>query len=218
MISIHKKRFLRKPLIIQRDNWTQCTQRELILLFNILNSRWYSNDGRTLVREFLTEPTSTETFLVQTVRKYIGPDKELRSMTIGQWAYIERMMFNLSQEYTKENIGKLMASIYTDGKQFTPESAAKRAAELQNTPKDVVDATIFCWNAVRSWVYSIYPYVFPKQSAEADATVNPQAPDYIKIIRGFSSGNSDSDIEKIFHSRMHNILGALNDDLKNRKK
>lgn len=215
MISIQKKRFLRKPSIIEHDNWTQCNQHELILLFKILNSSWYSNEGRSLIREFLSEPTSAEIFLVQNVLKYVGPDKELRSMTIGQWAYIERMMFNLSQDYNKENVGKLMASIYTDGKQFTPESITRRAAELQNLPKAVIDATIFCWYAVRNWVYSIYPYVFLKQPAD---NATPQAPDYIKIIRGFANGNSDSDVEKIFHSRMHNILGALNDDLKNRKK
>jgi len=217
MISIQKKRFLRKPSIIEHDNWTQCNQHELILLFKILNSSWYSNEGRSLIREFLSEPTSAEIFLVQNVLKYVGPDKELRSMTIGQWAYIERMMFNLSQDYNKENVGKLMASIYTDGKQFTPESITRRAAELQNLPKAVIDATIFCWYAVRNWVYSIYPYVFPKQNNVADNLENQKAPDYLKIIRGLSAGNADSDIEKIFNSRMHNILGAINEDLKNKK-
>lgn len=218
MITIHKRRFLRKPLIITHDNWTQCSQEELIILFRILQSRWYSDDSRTLVREFLSEPDSSQTFTISKLGKFIGPDKQLRSMSIGQWSFIERKVFDLSQEYSKENIGKLLACIYTDGKQFVPESIDARAKMLQNTPKEVIDATIFCWTAIRNWVYSLYPYVFPKQSAEQNATLEPKPPEYIKIIRGFASGNSDEDIEKIFHSRVHNILNALNDELKNKKR
>lgn len=218
MITIQHKRFLRKPLVISRNSWDECTQQELLLLFKILESRWYKTESRMLVADFLEQPTASEFFPIIGLRGLSGPAAKFRTMCMGQWAFIERAMFDISQNPSADNYCRLMACIYTNrDKPFTPEMVATNAPRFKKLPMYYFSATVRCWDALRKWGYAMYPYVFPKPSSMG-LPATPQAPEYVRIMRRFANGNSDADVEKIFYSRAHNILAALDDELKPKPK
>jgi hypothetical protein len=227
LITIQQKRFLRKPLTIVHNSWDECSQTELIELFRILESPWYKEESRLLIGEFIGTPEISQAFPIKKIKKLFGPDYQLRTMTFGQWAFIERKMFDLSQNNCNETVQSLMACLFIEkfkrvnrfisvGKTFTPEMVKENQKLFKGLPKHYLNAIVRCWDAQRRWCYSLYPYVFPKTASTEK--VQSTAPEYVKIMRNFAGSPADSDVEKIFNSNVHSILSALNDELKPKKK
>ena len=227
MITIKRKRFFKKSLLVNYNAWNELIQEDLLELFKVLESKWYSEESRMMIGEFLNTPEESEVFPIKRIKKLFGPDYQLRSMTFGQWAFIERKMFDLSQKNCEENILSLMACLFIPkfhkvnrliviGKPFNPEMVKQNAAVFKKLPKSYYNAAIRCWDAQRRWCYSLYPYVFPKSKKQTQAQAT--APEYVKIMRNFAGSPADEDIEKIFNSNVHSILSALNDELKPKKR
>lgn len=216
MIVIKHKRFLRKSKTFSYNAWNECSQNDLIALFKILGSRWYNESDRLAINEFLCTPESSEVFPVKQIGKFYGPADQLRNMTFGQWSYIERKMFDLSQNSNSDNANSLMACLFTPKNSiFSSEMARHNKNSFKALPKHYFNAAVRCWDAQRRWCYSLYPWVFPVSSGES---VQKSAPEYVKIMRSFAGSPADSDIIKIFNSNVHSILSALNDELTPKKK
>lgn len=226
MITIKQKRFLRKSKTITHSAWNECSQSELLELFRILESRWFKEDVRLLIHDFINTPEASDVFPLKQIKKFYGPADQLRTMTFGQWAFIERKMFDLAQNNCDENVQSLMACLFIKNKKvnrflsirktFTPEMVKNNSRHFKRLPKHYYNAAVRCWDAQRKWCYSLYPYVFPKSSKPTELL--PTAPEYVKIMRSFANSPADVDIEKIFNSNVHSILSALNDELKPKKK
>lgn len=219
MLSISRKRFLRKPLVINRQSWDECTADELVMLFKILQSPWYSLSTRQETAKFLESPDKTFLFPIQKYNGLIGPREKLRGMTFGQWAYLERKMFDLNQERTAKNTRSFLACLYTPKKKaFITDSIAERELKFVKVTPEFVNASIRSWDGIRRWIYALYPYVFPQSTGNAVEGEKPKAPEYVKIMRDMAGSVADVEVEKIFNSNVHSILSALNDQLKPRRK
>ena len=217
MLSISRKRFLRKPLVINRTSWDDCTSDELVMLFKILQSPWYSLKTREEAAKFLELPEKTSCFPIEKYNGLVGPREKLRGMTFGQWAYLERKMFDLNQERTIKNTRSFLACLYTHKKKaFNTNSIVERELKFVKVTPEFVNASIRSWDGIRKWVYGLYPYVFP--TSGTPSIEKPKAPEYVKIMRNMAGSVADVEVEKIFNSNVHSILSALNDQLKPRRK
>ena len=216
MLTICRKGFLRRKKVINRSRWDECSQDELLELFRILGSPWYSYESRQQIAEFIDEPKTTSNFPLKNYKKFTGPSEKLRSMTFGQWAFLERKMFDLNQDRSPKNIRSFLACLYIQGKIFNSDLLPTLEPQFNNVSPEFINASIRSWDAIRKWCYSLYPFVFPVSNNQQVGKA--KAPEYVKIMRQMAGSVSDVEVEKIFNSNVHNILSALNDNLTPRKK
>lgn len=216
MLTISRKRFLRRALKVDRSRWDECSQDELLELFKILGSSWYSIESRKNISEFLDEPNTTPNFPIKNYKKFTGPSERLRGMSFGQWAFLELKMFNLNQERSPKNIRSFLACLYIPKNKFNSDLLPELEKQFNNVSPEFINASIRSWDAIRKWCYGLYPFVFPVSNSQS--TAKPKAPEYVKIMRKMAGSVSDVEVEKIFNSNAHHILSALNDELTPRKK
>ncbi len=217
MLTISRKRFLKRAFKVNRLSWDECSQDELLELFKILGSAWYDIESRKQISAFIDEPILSSKFPIKNYKKFSGPTEKLRGMSFGQWAFLELKMFDLNQERTPKNIRSFLACLYIKNNKFDSDLLHEFEKQFTNVSPEFINASIRCWDAIRKWCYSLYPFVFPVSNSQ-HASAKHKAPEYVKIMRKMAGSVSDVEVEKIFNSNAHHILSALNDELTPRKK
>lgn len=200
--SLKKRQF-------NREKFTDCSPAELIALFRYISSPIVDMDVKLAIADWVDASEPSGVFALSSLGRFVGPQENLKGMTIGQWAYIERACWDYNREPTRKNKAKVLASIFLRvGKQFSEKSIETNLKHFERVPDYTLLVAIKCWQNVRQWVYGMYPLVFPVTNVNT-ANEDPPAPEYGKMIIGLSDGNSDRAIDEIFSSSLHNILSRL---------
>lgn len=207
---------LRKATI-SRTSFDECTTDEVLAIFRFINSPAVMLDDKCAIADWVEACGPSEKFPLKNLCGFSAPADMLRGMSIGQWANIERACFDYSQSPTVETKARLLAALFLKpGERFTDKTISLNEKRFRRVPVYRLLAAIHCWSLVRAWVYKRYPYVFPTR--KTDEEVQPTAPEYGKLIISLANGNSDKDIEDIFHSSLHNILARLEMRIEEQKK
>lgn len=209
---------LRKATI-SRTSFAECTTDEVLAIFRYINSAAVSLEDKMLLAEWVDGIRSTPIFPLKSLKGFCAPADNLKGMSIGQWAYVERYAFEYSQNPSVKTKAKLLSCIYLKpGSKFSPEEAEKNERRFRRVSTQALQASVHCWNGVRQWGYDQYPHVFPKRKMEeGEESMPATAPEYGKLIISLSDGNSDRAIDDIFNSSLHNILFRLDTKLSEKK-